>query len=134
MMQCFMDITLDLLEVLAIFLGDLMICSDRFFSGGNRRHNQPRARNFDLSVEMRLKFHESVLGCKKTIQYSQNVLCSTCVGSGARSNSDIVSCGACRGSGILTTRQGFMHIQVACSTCSGTGKNNNSFLYYMAMV
>jgi molecular chaperone DnaJ len=95
---------------------------ESFFSGGNRRNTQSRARNFDLSVEMRLKFHESVLGCKKTIQYSQNTQCSTCVGSGARSNSDIVSCGVCGGSGIHTSRQGFMHIQVTCGTCNGVGK------------
>ena len=54
------------------------------------------------------------------------LLYTSCMGSGAKSKSDIKSCPHCNGTGTVTTQQrtpfGVFQSQSVCPDCNGTGK------------
>ncbi|PWU06685.1 MAG: molecular chaperone DnaJ [Verrucomicrobia bacterium] len=80
----------------------------------------------DLFFSLLLTFKESVLGTKKKISFDIKKSCSTCHQSGAYSNSDIIECSTCQGSGVVNTTQrtilGIIHSQVICPRCQGQKK------------
>ena len=91
-----------------------------FFGGGST--GVRRTRGYDIKYDLEISFEEAIFGTKKKINYTKQVTCHQCNGSGANSPADIVTCPSCNGTGQVRRSQGFFTIQTTCSNCSGTGK------------
>jgi len=72
-----------------------------------------------ITINKKLSFKESVLGCEKTINYSKYVPCNSCNGEGFKRTSD--QCKTCDGKGIISQRKGNMLIRQSCPKCFGHG-------------
>ena len=88
--------------------------------GGQQRRRGP-ARGRDLRVEQQLDLEEAVLGCKKEIDITSPVACSSCDGSGA-ADGKMRSCETCGGRGQVSTARGFVMFTQACPSCQGQGQ------------
>ncbi len=100
---------------------------DRFFSGGSSfgsRKNESR-RGADLRYDMEFSLEDAAFGTEKEISIPRNEQCSECNGLGAKSESDIVRCPDCNGSGITRrTRRtpfGLFSTTTTCGKCRGEG-------------
>ncbi len=110
-----------------IDLGDIF--GSFFGSGGGSRNgrtnNRPRKGN-NYESRIKISFIDSVLG--KTIEenLNKNEICSSCKGSGAESESDIITCDECNGSGQIKIQRrtplGVMSTTSTCGKCNGLGK------------
>jgi len=98
---------------------------DQFFSGGRRRRRGPMP-GADLRYDMEITLEDAAFGATKYIKVPRLEHCKKCKGTGAESESDIVTCPECNGTGYVrkTTRTPFGIIQQtgACSKCHGNGK------------
>lgn len=92
------------------------------FFGGSRSSRSRANKGSDLLYRLSLTLEEAVKGCKKEIQFSSSVSCSTCHGKGAKSDADISTCSTCHGQGQVRMQQGFFVMQQTCPDCHGTGK------------
>lgn len=88
--------------------------------GGNRRNRS--GRGSDLRYNIELSLEDAVRGIVKEICIPTLSVCEKCCGSGARSNSSIITCMTCHGQGQVQIRQGFFSVQQSCPTCHGHGK------------
>ncbi len=73
------------------------------------------AENIDLYTT--ISFAESVLGCKKDLQFTRNIKCKDCNGQGESNINN--GCEKCHGSGQITGRQGHMMFIRTCDKCGG---------------
>ena len=93
------------------------------FGGGRRRG--PR-RGADLRYDLEITLNEAAEGITKHIVIPRLEQCTKCQGSGAESDSDIVSCSDCEGSGVQRRTQrtpfGIFQTQTTCGKCRGQGK------------
>ena len=93
------------------------------FGGGRRGGGAQRPQQgADLRYNMELTLEEAVKGISKEIQIPTLVHCEQCNGSGAKSGSDVKTCGTCHGQGQVQMRQGFFAVNQTCPTCHGKGK------------
>ncbi|URJ26839.1 molecular chaperone DnaJ [Candidatus Blochmanniella camponoti] len=88
--------------------------------GGNRRNRA--GRGSDLRYNIELSLEDAVRGIIKEICIPTLSTCEKCRGSGARSNSAIITCMTCHGQGQVQIRQGFFSVQQSCPACHGHGK------------
>ncbi|MDI9347063.1 MAG: molecular chaperone DnaJ [Methylacidiphilales bacterium] len=95
---------------------------DRSGRSSKNNHNTPGE---SLKIEIDISFAESVLGVKKDIEYKRYDACNTCDGKGADSTGGIEHCSACKGSGKISTQQGFLIYQQTCLKCRGQGISIN---------
>ena len=69
---------------------------------------------------------DAIFGKTETITIDVYEQCDECMGSGARSKSDVKSCSRCGGTGTVTQQQrtpfGVFQSQTVCPDCNGTGK------------
>ncbi|MGU9951100.1 MAG: molecular chaperone DnaJ [Gammaproteobacteria bacterium WSBS_2016_MAG_OTU1] len=93
---------------------------DDLFSDFFGNATRSSARQRVLSI--RLKFEESILGCKKELQLNEPTICSACRGSGADPKAKVEGCPDCQGSGQIRTNRGFFTIQETCKRCRGQGR------------
>ncbi len=106
-------------------LGDLF---DAFFGGspfgGARQGGQRRGDDIELVLE--LSFEEAVFGAEKTVSLREQVVCSTCTGSGAQPGTSSERCTDCAGSGqVRRMRQSILGQVVTtspCPRCQGLGE------------
>jgi molecular chaperone DnaJ len=95
------------------------------YSRSSRTDGGPR-KGTDRIMSMDLDFMEAVHGTTKTLELNVEEQCPDCLGSGARSKSDIQVCPTCHGSGRVMTQQrtmfGVMQSERACPDCGGTGR------------
>ncbi len=91
-----------------------------FGGQGGRRRGPERGR--DIRIEEVVTLGESLVGCKKEVQVRGAAPCETCKGSGAAPGSTPETCGACRGSGQVTTQRGFIMFSTPCGDCGGSGE------------
>ncbi len=95
-----------------------------FFGRGGRQRGQRKGS--DLRYEMEITLEEAAFGTKKTVIVPRMELCSSCNGSGAENDSDIVTCETCRGSGQIKrtarTPFGMFSTTTVCNVCHGEGK------------
>ena len=102
-----------------------------FFGGGrsSKRRNTAPQRGQDTKVQVKISFEQAVKGCKVDIPLHGVRTCSSCHGSGARSQNDIGTCPTCRGTGRVRTRSqtifGVMEQESYCPDCQGTDKKVN---------
>ena len=99
---------------------------DTFFGGGGRRKRGGPKRGSDLRYDIEIPLEEAFTGVTKTITIPRLEKCSKCHGSGAKSESDIVTCPDCNGAGqvkrVQRTPFGMIQTQTTCGKCQGTGK------------
>ncbi|MEA5026583.1 MAG: molecular chaperone DnaJ [Erysipelotrichaceae bacterium] len=113
---------------------DLSDIFGSFFGGGggfggtsSRRTNTTGPRKGqDLYMKMKVDFMDAIFGKTETITLDVDEQCSECMGTGARSKSDVHVCGRCHGQGTIITQQrtafGVFQSQNVCPDCNGTGK------------
>lgn len=108
-------------------LGDLI---NAFFGpagGGMGGPRQGRTSNAgrDAVVDVTITLEEAATGVDTDVDVTLNRICATCDGSGAATGSGPVTCGTCRGQGVVQrVRNGIfgqMLTQSACPQCDGTG-------------
>lgn len=107
--------------------GDINDIFGSFFGGGStrRQSNGPRKGN-DRFMQMRIDFMEAINGIAEEITVEVDEQCSECLGSGAKTKSDVQVCPRCNGSGQVQTQNrtpfGVFMSTSACPDCQGTGK------------
>jgi len=98
-----------------------------FFGGRSpfRSRRGPR-RGADLRYDLEITLNDAYTGITKHIVVPRLERCTECHGSGAESESDIISCPDCNGSGIQRRTQrtpfGIFQTQTTCGKCHGQGK------------
>lgn len=102
--------------------------SDAFGFGGGRRRSSgaATAAGSDITYNVELTFMESVLGCKKPINFTRVEKCPVCGGSGAKDDAHLKTCDKCGGSGqVRYSRSTLFGQQITmgvCDKCGGSGK------------
>ncbi len=97
-----------------------------FGGAEGRRRTASARRGQDLGTDLEVTLEEVSSGAEKALHMARDELCGSCRGTGAHSESDLVECPACRGSGIVQhTRRtpfGLFSTSTTCGTCRGEGK------------
>jgi len=98
--------------------GDMF--SDIFsdFFGGGRGGQQKDNRGGDLRYDLRITLAEAFAGLEKSLVFRRAGTCKTCNVEGGRGRE---TCGKCKGSGVISIRQGFFISQTECDVCHGLG-------------
>jgi len=85
-------------------------------------------RGQSLKAVLHLSIDESLHGCTKSFEYSRNLNCLDCNGTGNLLNSPPLSCRDCNGTGLRTTLINGLHLNIAqntistiCRSCHSTG-------------
>ncbi|MBN1298091.1 MAG: molecular chaperone DnaJ [Actinobacteria bacterium] len=87
------------------------------YSGSARREH-----GTDVYSEITIDFKEAAFGTKKEIEYSADVLCKQCNGSGAEKDEDVAKCSVCGGTGqVRTSRNTFLGSLITTSVCHNCG-------------
>lgn len=102
---------------------------DAFFGGaaggGSARRGRPQP-GADLRYDLRITFEEAVRGTDKEIEFPVLERCATCSGSGAKPDTEVITCPQCQGRGeVRTVRQTMLGQMVnvsACPRCRGEGR------------
>ncbi|RLN73489.1 hypothetical protein BBJ28_00010379 [Nothophytophthora sp. Chile5] len=94
---------------------------DAFFGGGGGKQRGP-----DAAVDMPVTLEELYNGAQKQAQFTRNVICRKCRGTGAKGGKT-TTCKTCGGSGHVLVEQkmgpGFtVQMQQPCPKCGGRGK------------
>lgn len=98
------------------------------FGGGQQVHqNSEERRGEDIRLDLPVTLEDLYAGRVFEVQLKQQHLCSSCRGSGARKDSDIIQCTTCGGRGVVIKMHqigpGFMQqVQQPCDVCAGKGK------------
>lgn len=92
------------------------------FGGASNFSNTQVKTAPDKIIKLQVSAVESYYGSEKEIQYSRNLACNSCNGSGGEQ----IVCNTCSGQGfhLKTFGTGFMvqQIRIVCPTCGGHGK------------
>jgi molecular chaperone DnaJ len=101
-----------------------------FFGGGGqrrtrRRHTQGEPGG-DIKIRLPLTLEEIATGTEKILKLKKYVVCDSCLGSGAKSDSGYNTCHTCNGAGEIrqvsrSVFGQFVNISV-CPTCNGKGR------------
>ena len=86
---------------------------------GRRKEPQGPRPGEDIGLDLRIKFLEAALGCKKSVRIKKPAECGTCRGSRCAPNTGMKTCGVCDGNGYIRSRQGIMIVQTMCPSCYG---------------
>ena len=97
------------------------------FGGGRGGQRQQRVyRGRDIRVRVKLTLEEIAKGVEKEISIEKSVPCSECGGRGAKNSSDIKTCSACGGTGlvqrVVNSLFGRTVPYSTCQQCGGEGK------------
>ena len=90
--------------------GDIFgdVFGDIFGGSGSRRNNIYKGA--DLRYELKIDFELAINGGTVTIEYSKQIGCDSCDGSGAAKGSGPVKCNTCNGIGQVRMQQGFFSL------------------------
>ena len=87
---------------------------------------QAREEGEDVDSSITLTFLEAAFGVEKELTITRKERCKDCSGTGAKSNSDVVTCSECNGTGRVTYTQqtlfGMTRTTGICRNCNGKGK------------
>lgn len=90
--------------------------------GGGESGGPKVYRGRDIRTRVRLTLEEIASGVEKEVSIERLVPCQDCHGKGARSEADIKTCPACKGTGqVKRVSQGFFGQQIVYSTCQQCG-------------
>ncbi|MDZ7816891.1 MAG: DnaJ domain-containing protein [Planctomycetota bacterium] len=112
--------TSDFFDLFDGLFGDSLF-GDMFGGGRSSRRRGPRA-GASRKIELRLTLDECAKGAQKEMTYKRMIRCDECDGSGSKSGNGWRTCGTCRGTGSVTSSQGFISMRTPCPTCSGQGR------------
>jgi molecular chaperone DnaJ len=106
--------------------GDFGDIFSSFFGGGGGTRSQGgrqrrSSRGPDLRYNLEISFKDAVFGTKAEVNYTRNVTCTPCSGTGAEAGSGKKVCPTCGGSGQVRRSSGFFSIASPCPTCGGEG-------------
>lgn len=112
--------------------GDFGDIFGSFFGGGGgaggagrgrtRRSREPgNMPGADLRYDLEVPFTTAAFGDKVEIEFTKQVSCSSCKGSGAEKGGGFTTCTTCGGVGQVRRSSGFFSIASACPTCGGSG-------------
>ena len=94
--------------------------------GGRGGAQQMQEEGDDIETKLTITFLEAAFGVEKEITVNRKERCSDCKGTGAKSNSDYVTCPECNGAGRVTYTQqtlfGMTRSTGVCRNCGGKGK------------
>ncbi len=95
-------------------------------SGGSRRSRSAGQPGSDLKINVALTLEEIAFGAEKTLKIRKQTECSSCKGTGAKTDSDFQTCSTCDGIGevrqVSRTMFGqFVNVQ-PCPTCQSEGR------------
>lgn len=101
--------------------------SDAFgFGGTSSRRRSASSAGSDITYTLELTFMESILGCKKPINFSRVEKCPDCGGTGAKDDAHLKTCPDCNGTGQRRySRSSLFGQQITvgpCEKCGGSGK------------
>ena len=92
-----------------------------------RRNNTAPHQGENRFMQMRVSFMDAIYGKTEDITLDVDEQCTECLGSGAKSKSDIEVCPTCKGSGRVLSQQrtpfGVFQSESVCPTCRGSGKH-----------
>ena len=91
-----------------------------FGGGTNTQASDMRGR--DMLHSETITLEEAYGGIEKTIRFSSNVKCETCIGHGTRDGKPAPTCQKCRGSGYVRVRSGIFMSEQVCPDCQGLGR------------
>lgn len=105
-------------------LGDIF---ESFFGGARGgQSQQQQAKGDDLEIAIEVDFEDTVKGAKKTVRITKDIQCETCMGTGVKEGSKLITCTTCGGTGQVTKRAqsifGTIEQRMLCDTCKGAGK------------
>ncbi len=121
----FSDFGFDFTDFASFDFGDIF---DRFFGGGTpfRTTGRRASRGADLRYDMEITLEEAAFGAEKEILIPRNETCPECDGTGAESDSDIITCPDCDGTGMVRRTQrtpfGMFSTSTTCRKCHGEGR------------
>ena len=78
-------------------------------------------RGEDITHELELSFEEAVHGTRKIFKIMRETCCETCLGSGAKPGTRVLTCDSCEGRGEISSKQGFFAVTSDCKACQGKG-------------
>ena len=90
------------------------------FSESPRYHNN---KGFDLRYHHTVTLKDVLHGRENIIQFSAELNCKQCHGTGAKDGTALKTCPSCKGRGQKMQRQAFISFAVQCSECSGQGES-----------
>ena len=94
--------------------------------GGRARAQQVREEGEDININLVISFTEAAFGCEKEVTVTRKERCDSCHGTGAKTDSDYVTCSECNGTGRVTYTQqtlfGMTRTVGTCRNCGGKGK------------
>ena len=94
--------------------------------GGRSRAQQAREEGDDINLNLVLSFVDAAFGCEKEVTVTRKERCESCHGTGAKTDSDYVTCSECNGTGRVTYTQqtlfGMTRTIGTCRNCRGKGK------------
>ena len=80
------------------------------------------ARGADLRYHQEITLKDVLKGGDKTIEFSAELNCNACRGTGAKDGKAVKNCPHCGGRGQTTQRQAFISFASTCRACSGRGE------------
>ena len=113
----------DLEEALRTFMGAFGgggSIFDNFFGGGGG--GETNNRGGDVRYDIEIDFEEAIFGSQRDLNFSVNVECPKCDGTGAEKGSGVDTCSRCRGQGAVLNSNGFFQVRQTCPECQGTGQ------------
>lgn len=92
------------------------------FSGfGRGRRAKTAERGRDITYKIHLAFDDALKGVATRINVNRNVVCPTCVGTGAKPGTSSRTCPECGGRGTVALNQGLFGLSRSCPSCLGRG-------------
>lgn len=92
--------------------------SDMFGTRQSNRSNRGSSLRFDMEVTLK----DIIRGVEKEIRYNKEKKCNTCSGTGKKSDTRVIPCGQCGGTGSVYRSMGIMQMQQPCPVCQGRGQ------------
>lgn len=94
--------------------------------GGRAGAGTVREEGEDININLVITFLEAAFGCEKEVTVTRKERCADCHGTGAKTDSDYVTCSECNGTGrVQYTQQtlfGVTRTVGVCRNCGGKGK------------
>lgn len=108
-------------------MGDMFGGRGRQSRGGRRSAGVP---GNDMKISIKLSLEEIAFGVEKKLKVKKYIVCDSCNGTGAETDSDFMTCDTCSGSGEYrqvskTVFGSFVNVQ-PCPTCNGEGRTIKS--------
>jgi molecular chaperone DnaJ len=99
---------------------------DRFFNHSYEQEERGSHRGSNLRFDLEITLEETAFGTTKKVAIPRTEPCARCNGTGAQSPSDVMTCSACKGSGMQrNTRRtpfGIFATTTTCRQCNGSGE------------